>query len=150
MINPLFIINNKDKIKYLIIGAISQGFFQMQANIVSSKILIDAMEHPENHQGLIVRVWGFSAYFNDLPDREIKEDKSCGLWNKFLFDYAKEELGLKKREAFNRHIKDCPRCNVFLDSYLKAIKLTGALNCRDIPEELKANLKTFLLRRKNT
>ena len=68
MINPLFIINNKDKIKYLIIGAINQGFFQMQANIVSSKILIDAMEHPENHQGLIVRVWGFSAYFNDLPD----------------------------------------------------------------------------------
>lgn len=37
-------------------------------NVVSSSVLIDAMVHPEKHQGLIVRVWGFSAYFNDLPD----------------------------------------------------------------------------------
>ncbi len=102
------------------------------------------------HRAYLIFKEKMSAYFNDLPEREVKEDKSCGLWNRFLFDYAKEELSFKKREAFNRHIKDCPRCNAFLGSYLKAIKLTGALSCRDIPEELKANLKTFLLRRKNT
>lgn len=68
MVNPDFIKDNQEKFKYLLIGAINQGFFQMQANVVSSDILIDAKEHPDKHTGLIVRVWGFSAYFIDLPD----------------------------------------------------------------------------------
>lgn len=37
-------------------------------NIMDSKTLIDARDNPEKYPGLIVRVWGFSAYFNDLPD----------------------------------------------------------------------------------
>jgi len=68
MVNPDFIKDNQEKFKYLLIGAIKRGFFQMQANVVSSDILIDAKEHPDKHTGLIVRVWGFSAYFIDLPD----------------------------------------------------------------------------------
>ena len=68
MINPTFMMENEEKFRCLIIGAITQGFFQMQANVVSSAILIDAVKHPENHKDLIVRVWGFSAYFSDLPD----------------------------------------------------------------------------------
>ena len=40
----------------------------MQMNVVDSKILIKAKENPEEFPNLIVRVWGFSAYFNDLPE----------------------------------------------------------------------------------
>ena len=47
---------------------IKQGFFEMQMNIMSSTTLIDAKAHPEKYPGLIVRVWGMSAYFNELPD----------------------------------------------------------------------------------
>ena len=50
----------------------------MQVNVVSSDVLIEALEHPEKHVGLIVRVWGFSAYFNNLiiiilkcPDKKL-------------------------------------------------------------------------------
>lgn len=49
-------------------AAIRIGFFQMQMNVTDSATLIDAKEHPDKYPGLIVRVWGFSAYFNDLPD----------------------------------------------------------------------------------
>ena len=49
-------------------AAIKIGFFQMQLNIMDSATLIDAKAHPEKYPGLIVRVWGFSAYFNDLPE----------------------------------------------------------------------------------
>ena len=45
----------------------SLGYFQMQMNVVDSKTLIEAKKNPELHPNLIVRVWGFSAYFNDLP-----------------------------------------------------------------------------------
>lgn len=30
-------------------------------------MLIDAQKNPDQYSNLIVRVWGFSAYFNDLP-----------------------------------------------------------------------------------
>ena len=47
---------------------IRSGFFQMQMNVLDSKTLIDAKANPEKYKGLIVRVWGFSAYFNELPE----------------------------------------------------------------------------------
>lgn len=49
-------------------SSIKIGFFQMQMNVVDSGTLIAAKERPEDFQNLIVRVWGFSAYFNELPE----------------------------------------------------------------------------------
>ena len=40
----------------------------MQMNVVDSETLIAAKKDPEAFPNLIVRVWGFSAYFKDLPD----------------------------------------------------------------------------------
>lgn len=68
MTSPSFLKDNKEKFKLLLLGGIKQGFFQLQINVISSDILMDAIACPEKHQGLIVRVWGFSAYFVDLPD----------------------------------------------------------------------------------
>lgn len=48
-------------------SSLNCGFYQMQMNIMDSKSLQDAKDNPEKYPGLIVRVWGFSAYFNDLP-----------------------------------------------------------------------------------
>lgn len=67
-VSPDFVETNKEKFVMFIRAAIAQGFFQMQMNIMDSKTLIDAKAHPEKYPGLIVRVWGFSAYFNDLPE----------------------------------------------------------------------------------
>ena len=72
MLSPDFVRNNRDKFVMFIKGAVNAGFFEMQMNVVSSKTLIEAMEKPEKFPNLIVRVWGFSAYFNDLPE-EYKE-----------------------------------------------------------------------------
>lgn len=40
--------------------------YHVQYNIVSRETLIDAQKHPENHKDLIVRVAGYSAFFNAL------------------------------------------------------------------------------------
>jgi len=40
--------------------------FHIQYNIVSRETLLDAQENPENHTDLIVRVAGYSAFFNVL------------------------------------------------------------------------------------
>ena len=40
-----------------------------QYNTISgNKSLIKAKKNPKEFPDLIVRVWGFSAYFNDLPE----------------------------------------------------------------------------------
>ncbi len=40
--------------------------FHVQYNVVSRDTLLDAQKHPEEHRDLIVRVAGYSAFFNVL------------------------------------------------------------------------------------
>ena len=40
--------------------------YHVQYNVVDKETLIDAQVHPENHKDLIVRVAGYSAFFNVL------------------------------------------------------------------------------------
>lgn len=68
IVAPSFIKNNMEKFIDFLVLSIQLGFFQMQMNIISSEILIKAKAHPQDFKNLIVRVWGFSAYFNELPE----------------------------------------------------------------------------------
>ena len=68
MVSPSFIEKNFDKFADFLEISTKLGYFQMQMNVVSSKILMAAKENPEAYPNLIVRVWGFSSYFNDLPE----------------------------------------------------------------------------------
>lgn len=65
---PNFIKNDLEKFQTLIETGIRLGFFQIQMNVISSGMLIRAKRDPDKYQDLIVRVWGFSAYFVDLPE----------------------------------------------------------------------------------
>jgi pyruvate formate-lyase/glycerol dehydratase family glycyl radical enzyme len=47
--------------------------FEVQFNIVDQETLLDAQEHPENYQGLLVRVAGYSALFVRLS-KELQDD----------------------------------------------------------------------------
>ncbi|MGN1362865.1 MAG: pyruvate formate lyase family protein [Methanobrevibacter sp.] len=67
MATPNFIKDNFEKFTDFLDLSIKLGFFQMQMNVTDSKTLIDAKANPDLYPNLIVRVWGFSAYFNDLP-----------------------------------------------------------------------------------
>ena len=42
------------------------GNGEMQFNYLDNETLIDAQKHPENHRDLVVRVAGYSAFFNEL------------------------------------------------------------------------------------
>ena len=50
-----------------------KGGQQLSVSVVNREDLVDALEHPEDHRDLIVRVGGFSAYFVDLT-REMQEN----------------------------------------------------------------------------
>jgi len=52
---------------------VAGGGQEMQFNVTNNAVLKDAMKHPENYADLIVRVSGFSAFFNNLS-KEIQQD----------------------------------------------------------------------------
>ena len=62
----------KSSLKPLITGYFDLGGMQIQVNCLSREDMIDALAHPEKHENLIVRVGGYSEYFNRLST-EIKK-----------------------------------------------------------------------------
>lgn len=68
MVSPSFIGRNFDKFVSMLIHGGEIGYFQLQINVINSGKLTDAKLHPEKYPNLIVRVWGFSAYFVELPE----------------------------------------------------------------------------------
>lgn len=65
---------NKAKLEMLIRAFFNRLHgYHVQYNIVSRETLIDAQNHPENHKDLIVRVAGYSAFFNVLS-RKTQDD----------------------------------------------------------------------------
>ncbi len=60
------------KVAALVKAYIDMGGHQMQLNAVNSELLLDAQRDPESHRSLVVRIWGWSAYFVEL-DREYQD-----------------------------------------------------------------------------
>jgi formate C-acetyltransferase len=57
----------------LIDGGFAAGCMQMQVNVLDPQILVEARDHPGRYPGLLVRVSGYSAYFDDLSP-EMKQE----------------------------------------------------------------------------
>lgn len=47
---------------------LTSGGMQLQPNVISREVLLDAYKHPEKHKYLMVRIAGYCAYFNELSD----------------------------------------------------------------------------------
>ena len=52
----------------LVRGYFAKGGMQLQIQIMDPAVLIDAKAHPDEHRDLVVRISGYSAYFNDLTE----------------------------------------------------------------------------------
>ena len=55
-----------DQVAKLVKMFIDKGGHQLQLNSVNRERLLDAQAHPENYRNMIVRIWGWSAYFVEL------------------------------------------------------------------------------------
>lgn len=57
-----------EKLMAILKNAMTTGVYEIQLNVLDAETLKDAKAHPDKYPSLVVRVWGFSAYFNDLPE----------------------------------------------------------------------------------
>ena len=56
----------RDKFIALLKSYCKVGGMQVQINVLDNKVLLDAQAHPENYRDLMVRIWGFSAFFTQI------------------------------------------------------------------------------------
>ncbi len=61
-----------EKVGMLVKAFIDKGGHQLQLNAVNVEKLRDAQINPENYKQLVVRIWGWSAYFVEL-DKEYQD-----------------------------------------------------------------------------
>ena len=61
-----------EKVGALVKNFIDRGGHQLQLNTVNREKMLDAQAHPERYKQLVVRIWGWSAYFVEL-DREYQD-----------------------------------------------------------------------------
>ena len=57
----------------LLDGYVEKGGHHLNVNVFNRETLLDAMEHPDKYQNLVVRVGGFSEYFVNLP-KELQQN----------------------------------------------------------------------------
>ncbi len=96
------------------------------------------------HRAYLILRKEMSEYMKDREPEETEKVAKCSILAKFVYDYERGVLGEKKRLSFDSHLSGCQSCRQFLDGYRKAIRLSSALQCQDIPPELQSKIKTFL------
>jgi formate C-acetyltransferase len=58
----------REQVKSLIRAYFALGGLQLQVNVIDQQVLRDAIAHPERHGDLIVRIGGYSEYFQRLDE----------------------------------------------------------------------------------
>ncbi|MBQ7257873.1 MAG: hypothetical protein IJS60_09325 [Abditibacteriota bacterium] len=63
----------RENLKALMKTYLARGGMQLQATVIDQKAMKEALNHPEKYKSLIVRIGGYSEYFNNLSD-ELKRE----------------------------------------------------------------------------
>ena len=69
---------------------------------------------------------------------------SCKKITDLIFNYLTDRLTPAVRREFERHLRICPDCVNFLNTYKKSVSLTGSLVIREMPRNVRATVLAFL------
>ncbi len=69
---------------------------------------------------------------------------NCRELAELLIDFVSDELPAEHRARIEQHLKLCPPCVAYLESYRITIRLTKRLPCAPLPPELEKRLRAAL------
>jgi anti-sigma factor RsiW len=69
---------------------------------------------------------------------------TCRQFAELLIDFLSGELSPDHSARLHEHLKRCPPCVVYLETYQLTIKLTRRLPCEPLPDHLAQRLHTML------
>jgi hypothetical protein len=73
--------------------------------------------------------------------------KTCKQLSDLIFDYVTQRLSPGLTREFEHHLRICPDCVNFLNTYKKTVSVAGRLNSTAMPAKVRENVLAFL--RKN-
>jgi anti-sigma factor RsiW len=65
-----------------------------------------------------------------------------------LMDYLDGALPSADREAVEAHLRGCPRCVAFVESYRRTPSILRAATAATLPDDLAQSLRAFLASRR--
>jgi hypothetical protein len=80
--------------------------------------------------------------------REASSARSCKEIADLIVGYLRDELSPNIRRDFRQHLRICPDCVSFLNTYKKTVASTRSLRVRELPTQVRKNILEFLHARK--
>jgi anti-sigma factor RsiW len=71
-------------------------------------------------------------------------DKTCKEITDLIVGYVLNELSPTVRRHFRQHLRICPDCASFLNTYKKTVASTRSLRAQDLPAKVRKNILDFL------
>jgi Putative zinc-finger len=72
---------------------------------------------------------------------------SCKNMTDLIFNYVTDKLGPSLKDEFERHLKICPDCVNFLNTYRMTVTRTKSLQPAAVPVKVRKNVLAFLRRK---
>jgi anti-sigma factor RsiW len=69
---------------------------------------------------------------------------NCREMVELLIDFVSDDLPPEHRQRLEQHLRRCPPCEAYVESYKLIIKMTRKLPCEPIPPQLAERLKAAL------
>ena len=70
--------------------------------------------------------------------------KTCKQIADLMLDYLTDKLSPTVKQEFARHLRICPDCVSFVNTYKKTVQSTATLHTEEIPPKVRDNLVSFL------
>ena len=77
------------------------------------------------------------------PRRTLSAE-TCKQITDLVLDYLAGKLSPTVSRRFSEHLRICPDCVSFMNTYKKTIHATGSLQVEQIPAKVRANILAFL------
>ncbi len=79
---------------------------------------------------------------------KVESDKEfCEQATRLVTDYLSGDLDRQTAEIFEAHLKQCPDCVSFLETYKGAIRAGKSLDFADLPVSMETRLREFFKER---
>ncbi|RJP29582.1 MAG: sigma-70 family RNA polymerase sigma factor [Candidatus Omnitrophota bacterium] len=95
---------------------------------------------------LLIRA-GITDYLKSRDVNKQRAVKKCDRAIDFIYGYIEGRIEPGLSNKFQKHIASCPACEKFLLTYKKALLITHALQCKDLPKELLTAMQDFLAKK---
>jgi len=74
------------------------------------------------------------------------ERLTCEQVTDAIIDYLTGEMQPEISTLFNKHLQACPDCVAFFNTYNSTVRATRSLSYDDVPDEMRARVRQFLLK----